>query len=76
MSDYENDFVLPQRFSDGCMCSTLTPLAFQRHFPWMLMLLFVLVVDVVGCPLHLGLKAVWFATTHAWVESATRLAWL
>lgn len=28
-------------------------------------LLFVLVVDVVGCPLHLGLKAVWFATTHA-----------
>lgn len=77
---------LPQRFPDGCICSTLTPLAFQRHFLWMLMLLFVLIVDVVGCPLHLGLKAVWFATTHAgwsrlhewhgWRDGGvTRLCW-
>lgn len=69
MSDYKNDFVLvisaPEVSRWLYVFDSNPPLASQRHFLWMLMLLFVLVVDVVGCPLHLGLKAVWFATTHA-----------
>lgn len=89
MSDYKNDFVLvisaPEVSRWLYVFDSNPPLAFQRHFLWMLML-FVLVVDVVGCPLHLGLKAVWFATTHAgwsrlhdwhgWRDGGvTRLCW-
>lgn len=59
MSDYKNDFVLvisaPEVSRWLYVFDSNPPLAFQRHFLWMLMLLFVLVVDVVGCPLHLGL---------------------
>ena len=34
----------------------------------------VVVVDVVGCPLHLDLKAVWFAKHAVWIGYTTGMA--
>lgn len=77
MSDYKNEFVLvisaPEVSGWLCVFNS-NPSAFWRHFLWMLML-FVLVVDVVSCPLHLGPKSCVDCNKACWVESATWLAW-
>lgn len=68
------------------MCSTLTPLASLQHGAAVprtqtspltalpVHVYAVVVVDVVGCPLHLDLKAVWFAKHAVWSGYATGMA--
>lgn len=70
------------------MCSTLTSLASLQHgavvpraqtsilmaLPVDVYAVVVVVVDVVGCPLHLDLKAVWFAKHAGWSGYTTGMA--